>query len=118
MRIVAYLVGLLCIVAPRVAVAEQPTQPQAEDPATTIANVMAGLAFATRCGTITVAEAGEAGRLIMIFGQRHGIDPTKSGEIATAAIAATAHLPDYTFTDSLCSLYATGIHNLISRFDK
>jgi hypothetical protein len=96
----------------------QQTQPQREDPPTTIGNVMAGIAFATRCGTITLDEGTQATKYAMIYGTQHGMKLTDVTAIGEAAIAATARMPQYTFTDSLCSLYATGVRNLLEHFDK
>jgi Zn-dependent alcohol dehydrogenase len=121
MRFVILVASALTTALPAGAEPEQTRQqdqPQRETPATTIANVMAGVAFATRCGVITVDEATQATKYAMIYGAKHGIKLTDVTIIGEAAIAATARMPDYTFTDSLCSLYATGVRNLLEHFDK
>jgi hypothetical protein len=113
------LLAAIAIAVSNAAAQEQPQQDRpVEDPATIIGNVMAGVAFATRCGTITLDEGTQATKYAMIYGARHGLKLTDVTAIGEAAIAATARMPDYTFTDSLCSLYATGVRNLLEHFNK
>jgi hypothetical protein len=114
------LVAMLAIVFSATSYAEGDDKraPPIEDPATTIADVMAGIAFAARCHAITPTQGAEAGRRIMMYGLHHDIAPEKSGEIGAAAIAATARMPEYVFTDSLCNLYAIGVRNLLVPIDK